>query len=231
MSLDCKLTDNLCLFACMFNSLRTPQHRLAFAANNSVQPTAKFVEIAMDGIHRAGKNFEDTKLKAGFNADDVGDYLQHLKSRKIIRSWDYYRMDDFHWNKMLIPSEKQWRSRTVIIHGFTLPSDQKKAMVTRIRKWRAELSNNQRVRKLMKKNPHHLEQRMIEKYNKDMPKKLLETFCKDEYEHGVAVSIDKDGAVWLYCNGLRNRHRIHVIDDIACHLLTFWHAYSFDFEI
>jgi hypothetical protein len=77
-------------------------------------------------------------LKSGYNADDVRDYLQYLKIEGIIKSWKYNRLTDFHWNKLLIPSKTQWRSKTVVIHGFTLPSDEKKAMNTRIRKWRVQ---------------------------------------------------------------------------------------------
>jgi hypothetical protein len=51
-----KREDNLCLFNCMFQSLRTEKERIAFCNNNKMHPIDHFNEITKDLIdYKTGK--------------------------------------------------------------------------------------------------------------------------------------------------------------------------------
>jgi hypothetical protein len=43
-----KINDNLCLFNCLYQSLRTPEQRMAFCNNNMDNPTSYFLKVTKD---------------------------------------------------------------------------------------------------------------------------------------------------------------------------------------
>ena len=228
-----KLSDNMCLFSCMFNALKTSELRVAFCAGNMDDPTMAFLEVAKIGKNKAGRSYENERAMCGFNAYDVNHYLSYLEKAGNIKTWTFtkQKMKIFQWSRLLIRNDHQLVGCIFVFCGHTIPSDEKKLMNTRMKKWREQLENAPDASvKIRRSSPFYVEHQLIRRYNMDMPKYLFEKFQNNQFVHGFSIRVEMSGEVWLFDNGLRKPRLVRSIEDIANLLFCVWAVYRFNIE-
>lgn len=209
--------ENLCMFASIYNALRCPETRLAFAAGNIERPAAAFVQSAM-----ANTRIQDRE-RYGYTSFDMRLYLRRLEEAGIIAqyTWKLARADV--WSRLFV-QKKGWRSQNcaVVVFGATMPSTERKAMERRFKK---EAEKWTRVGEKRK------QKEMIKYYESGMPKHVAALVKNRELIHGVALNRDEDGRVFLYDNGRQKRREVRGIEDVAVILATYWRAYILEIEV
>jgi hypothetical protein len=223
------LNEHLCLFSCLFNTLRDSRSRLAFSAGNIQNPPEEFKRLSREGYIKAKKD-PSVKLRAGYNAEDVGRYLRFLVGMKLVKTWTWNRLNNFKLNKLLIDGNSRWKSpQTIALFGYSVPTDEVVKIKNRLKTFRKRLEQDPETRRIIKHDSEHIEKRMIDFYDKEIPH-LSREYRKPAYEHGICLSIEHDGSVWLYDNGLVLRKRVRKVEDVATRLMTYWHAFVFKME-
>jgi hypothetical protein len=138
-------------------------------------------------------------------------------------------MKIFQWSRLLIRNEHQLVGCIFIFCGHTIPSDEKKRMNDRMKKWREQLENAPDTSiKIQRSSPFYVEHELIRRYNMDLPKYLFAKFQNDGYVHGFALRVETSGEVWLFDNALRKPRLIRTIEDIASLLFRVWAVYRFN---
>ena len=88
-------SNNLCLFACAVNALRSLPEKNSFVANNPRMPTKAFLEIA-------AKNTSIDRSVHGYTATDMADYLKHLLAAGHIKKFVWRTVHHFDFGRLFV---------------------------------------------------------------------------------------------------------------------------------
>ena len=167
--------DNLCLFACVYNSMRSKAARFAMAGGNVNNPTARFVEIAQQNSRSLDRSVE------GYTSNDMGNYLQWLKHVKLIRGYKWKACrEGMLENVLLRPTKFQSPNTACIFFGATTPTDCRDLM-------KKKLGWFERSTKKENWGEKRRSKELIQYYEANLAKSMKQRSQDSDLAHGVAV--------------------------------------------
>jgi hypothetical protein len=109
---------NCCLFYSIFLGLDL-REKIAFSSGDFAEPEKAFKSFMLRERNKNGNK--------GYTADDIGHYLEHLKTQKFIQSYSWTRIDNSkvrypHYLFPVDPKEEK-RSHLVVLFGKSTASD------------------------------------------------------------------------------------------------------------
>jgi hypothetical protein len=229
-----KAKENLCLFNCMYQSLRTQALRDMFSANNPADPAKAFVE-----------------LSAGKTEFQFGKVINRKKDGYVTRDIDRYRIFlfekfgmDFHFKKLnsytadhlfkqlFVRPLRDGDEFTYVLMGYTLPPVEKKKMKTRYESLRNDLISTEYSHLSGVEQRIAVEKDLINFYqDQDEMKTIRRRYQTGNQEHGISIGVEKDKSIWLYDNGNQSRKMVTSVAHVAPYMFLYFKIMLFRMNV
>ena len=170
----------MCSFMAIYNSLRDPQKRLAWSAGNTVNISQAFKDL----IFKNGNELSKPN-GGGYNHIDIGFYLDWLKKQGHIKAYRWVNFKKFSLFRLLNPNNT--RTVSILLFGVSVASDKRPGK-------RLKVDNRSGNTKLV------LECNLFEAFNI--------AYNGPRCTHGVVVSREESGDIYLYDDGCIKRKLI-----------------------
>jgi hypothetical protein len=222
-----KKEENLCMFNCMFQSLRTTELRKAFCCNDVQNPAAQFL--------KESSRITIKRSVHGYNSQDMNLYLRYLKNNGFISSYKFKKINWFNLQSIFKTLFEENSTLPVVqesylLMGHTLNTEIKPKIIKTFNEKKNSLEIEHYANPETKKKS--VERRLQEFYFNEEEMKTMRKKCYiRKLEHGAVIGIEKDRSIWLYDNGCFTRRPVNSILNVADRLLDFWGAYVFEISI
>lgn len=243
--------DNLCMFESMYNSLRTHELRKAFAggisgpdytkefvafcAKQGHPPVIKNSKNEIQKMTEKEKKIHNRRNREGYDMKDITGWLNDLKRRKLIKSYIFVSWDHFRLINMLHPN-RQNEKKKVLLCGYAVTENQRKSLNRFV--WKGPKEDREVT-------VYRLDGTREVVFSKDdavMNNTQLMKLCNmyDSWSqsmsssstHGVVLSQEDDGEIYLYDNGLKVRRRVtRSVKSVAERIVGVWKKGARIFDI
>jgi hypothetical protein len=221
-----KAKENLCLFNCIYQSLRTQALRDMFSANNPAEPTKAFVELsAGETEFKSGKVIN--REKDGYVTRDIDRYrifiFEKFGVKFVFKKLNSYTADHL-FKQLFVRPLRDGDEFTYVLMGYTLPSVEKKNMKERFEKLRNDLICTKYLHLSGEEQRIAVEKDLINFYqdHQDEMKTIRKRYQTGKQEHGISIGVEKDKSIWLYDNGNHTRKSVTSVAHVAPYLFLYF---------